>query len=99
MAFRFNSNLFSQASRSLAAGLSIIGLMLVGFGVLIIALPELFAFLAAMVFFIAGITAVSAAVKMFISINRMFKSQGDDNSDEPYRVNVRVRRQDDDVEF
>ncbi len=38
----------------MASGILVVGLLLIGFGMLILALPELFAFLAAAVFFVAG---------------------------------------------
>ena len=62
MDFRFYSSALSRASRAVAATIMIVGLLLIGFGVLIAALPEFFAYLAALVFFIAALTrsAVSA---------------------------------------
>ena len=54
MPFRFYTNILSQASRTMASGIMVVGLLLIGFGVVIIALPELFAYLAATVFFSLG---------------------------------------------
>jgi len=64
MPLRFYTNMMSQASRSVASGILVVGLLLIGFGTLIIALPELFAFLAAAVFFIAGAGCSIVAIKI-----------------------------------
>jgi Na+-transporting methylmalonyl-CoA/oxaloacetate decarboxylase gamma subunit len=89
MVFRYYTNVISQATRSFARGTFLFGLFLVGFGVLILALPAVFAFLAAMVFFIGGFGAVITAIKMFLANRRMDKMNSDDRGD--YRENVRVR--------
>ena len=65
MDFRFYTNAIAQASRSIAAVIFIAGLLLIGFGVIIIALPELFATLAAIVFSVAGVGCSIIAVKIF----------------------------------
>lgn len=69
-------------------GILTTGLMLIGFGVLILALPAIFAFLAAMVFFIAGLGLASTALKIFLA-NRHFKKTTNDPND-VYRENVRI---------
>jgi hypothetical protein len=43
MVFRYYSNALSQASRSVASAIMIVGLLLIGFGVLRAALPQFFA--------------------------------------------------------
>jgi len=53
--FDFYTNAVSQATRKAAMGIFVVGLLLIGFGILILALPELFAMLAALIFFIAGL--------------------------------------------
>jgi protein-S-isoprenylcysteine O-methyltransferase Ste14 len=90
MSFRFYSNLVSQASRRAAGAIFIVGLLLVGFGLLIIALPKLFATLAAMVFFVAGISCAATAIRIFLAINRAEKLDGEFGDDEGRR-NVRIR--------
>ena len=65
MVFRYYTNAISQASRNVAAAIFIVGLMLIGFGVIIVALPELFAYLAAGVFLVAGVGCAITAVKIF----------------------------------
>ena len=88
MSFRFYRNAVSQASRAFAKGTFITGLLLIGFGVLILALSEIFVFLAAGVFFIAGIGCAITGVKIFMSQRRFEKN----NSEvaEGYRQNVRI---------
>ncbi len=88
MSFRFYTDAISQASRAVAAWIFIVGLLLIGFGVIIIALPDIFAFLAAMVFFIAGIGCGTTAIKIFLAQRRLDKFDSDDS--QGYRRNVRI---------
>jgi cyanate permease len=93
MPFRFYTNMVSQASRTVATSILVVGLLLIGFGMLIIALPELFALLAATVFFIAGVGCAVTAVKILWAQRRFDKSSPDEVS--VYRENVRIHRDDD----
>ena len=88
MSFRFWINAISQASRGIAAGIFVVGLLLIGFGVIILALPEIFALLAAAVFFIAGIGCGITAVKIFLAQRKLNKISSDDT--ETYRENVQI---------
>ncbi len=88
MSFRFYTNAISQASRTVATGIFIVGLVLIGFGVIIIALPEIFAFLAAAVFFIAGIGCGTTAIKIFLAQRKLNKMTPDDS--QSYRKNVQI---------
>ena len=88
MSFRFYTDAISQASRAVAAWIFIAGLLLIGFGVIIIALPEIFAFLAAMVFFIAGIGCGTTPIKIFLAQRKLGKFETDDS--QGYRRNVRI---------
>ena len=88
MPFRFYTNLLSQASRSVASGILVVGLLLIGFGVIIVALPELFAYLAAMVFFVAGLGCAATAAKILWAQRRIDRLNGDDL--DVYRKNVRI---------
>jgi len=88
MIFRFWTNAISQASRGLAAGIFVVGLLLTGFGIVILALPEVFAFLAAAVFFIAGIGCAITSVKIFLAQRRLDKLA--DSKSYDYRENVEI---------
>ena len=88
MNFRFYTNAISQASRAVAAGIFIVGLLLIGFGVIIAALPEIFAYLAAAMFFIAGIGCGITAVKIFWAQRKLDKINSDDS--QGYRKNVQI---------
>jgi membrane protein implicated in regulation of membrane protease activity len=88
MSFRFYTNMISQASRRIAATIFIVGLLLIGFGVIILALPQIFAFLAAAVFFIAGVGCGITAVKIFW-VQRKFVNLNRDESQD-YRQNVQI---------
>jgi len=88
MSFRMFTNMVSQASRSMAAGILTVGLLLIGFGILILVLPALFAMLAALVFFIAGISCAGTALKIYIAQRRLNKFTRDDS--QGYRKNVQI---------
>ena len=86
--FRFYTNAISQASKSIATWIFIVGLLLVGFGILILALPALFAMLAAAVFFIVGAGCGVTAIKIFLAQRQLNKIDSDDS--QGYRENVRI---------
>ena len=88
MDFRFYTNAISQASRTVAAITFIVGLLLIGFGVIILALPEIFAFLAAVVFFIVGVGCGITAIKIFWAQRKLDKLSSDDS--QGYRKNVHI---------
>jgi cobalamin biosynthesis protein CobD/CbiB len=92
--FRFYSDAISNASKSFAWGVFVFGLILAGFGVLILALPELFAFLAAAVFFIAGAGCVWTAVKIYLVQRQIDRITQDDRTGG--RKNVRIHIEDGD---
>jgi uncharacterized membrane protein len=88
MVFRYYTNAISRASRNVAAGIFIVGMILIGFGFMIYLLPKFFATLAAMVFFIAGIGCGITAVKIFWTLRKM--DQAGSNPPEAYRENVQI---------
>jgi len=88
MSFRFYTNVISQASRNFAAGLFITGLLLIGFGFLVYILRDLFAVLASIVFFVAGVGCGITAVKIFWAQHKIDKMNSNDSQD--YRENVRI---------
>ena len=87
MSFRFYTNAISQASRNFAAGLFIVGLLLIGFGFLVYILRDLFAVLASIVFFVAGVSCGITAVKIFLAQRRLDRRI---DSAKPYRENVQI---------
>jgi len=89
MSFRFYTNAISQASRNFAAGLFIIGMLLVGFGFLIYVLRELFAILFAILFCVAGLGCGTTAVKIFWA-QRKFEKMDSDDGTMDYRRNVQI---------
>ena len=88
MSFRFYTNAVSRASKNVAAGIFIVGLLLIGFGFLIYVLKEIFAVLAAIVFSVAGAGCMITAVKIFLAQKKLDKlsSEGSDG----YRENVHI---------
>jgi hypothetical protein len=93
MNFRFYTNAISQASKRVAAGIFTVGLLLIGFGVIIIALPEIFALLAAGVFFIVGAGCGVTAIKIFLAQRQLNKINSDDS--QGYRENVQIHIEED----
>jgi len=89
MSFRFYTNVISQASRNFAAGLFIVGLLLIGFGFLVYILRDLFAILASIVFFIVGLACGTTAVKIFLAQRKLDKMNSDDGTT-GHRRNVRI---------
>jgi hypothetical protein len=88
MSFGFYANAISQASKRAAAGLFITGLLLIGFGLLVYILRDLFAILAAIIFFVAGVGCAVTAAKILLA-QRRFKKAGRDDSG-LYRENVQI---------
>ena len=86
MVFRFYSNTISQASRAFAAGVFIVGMVLIGFGFLIFLLPKFFATLAAIVFCMIGIGCMVTAVKIFL----FSKNHEPSDPSDVYRENVHI---------
>jgi len=88
MSFSFYTNAISRASRGIAAGIFITGMVLVGFGFMIYLLPKFFATLAAIVFFVAGAGCATTAVKIFLAQRKLDKLNRDDS--DGYRKNVQI---------
>ena len=97
MDFRFYTNAISQATRKAAVGIFVVGLLLIGFGILILALPELFAMLAALIFFIAGIGCTGTALKIYLAQRRLDKFTS--SSSEDYRENVQIHIEEHNSDF
>jgi hypothetical protein len=72
----------------MASGILVVSLLLIGFGVVIVALPELFAYLAATIFFLAGAGCAATALKIFWAQRRIDRFNADDL--DVYRKNVRI---------
>jgi len=89
MVFRFYSQTLSQASRAMAIGIFMLGLMLISLGVLIAAFPKVFAYLVAALFVLAGLGCAGAAVRILLAYRQAAKTaagEGDMRSD-----NIRIR--------
>lgn len=88
MSFRFYTNAISQASKNVAAGIFITGLLLIGFGFLIYILKEIFAILAAIVFSFSGAVCLITSVKIFLALRKLDKITFEDS--QSYRENVHI---------
>lgn len=90
MVFRFFfSEHASEATKGLAKGSLVLGLLLIGFGMLVFILRDLFALLAAAIFFIGGFSSIGYAIKLFVAAHRM--RRGSKGPDSAYRENVNIR--------
>lgn len=83
------SNHVSQVTKGLAKGSLLLGLLLIGFGMLVFILRDLFALLAAAIFFIGGFSSIGYAIKLFIAAHRV--RRGSKDPDGAYRENVNIR--------
>ena len=91
----FYKDVIGQASRTVAAGIFIVGLVLTGFGFMIYLLPKFFATLAAIVFFVGGIGCGVTAVKIFMAQKHLNKMASDESR--AYRKNVHIHTEHDEV--
>jgi len=93
MSFRFYTTLLSQASKRIASGILIVGLLLIGFGVLIYALPRIFATIAAFFFFIVGGGCFVSGVKLLWTQREIDKMSSGGIDD--FRQNVHIHHEED----
>ena len=92
MVFRYYTNAVSQASRAVASGILIVGMVLIGFGFMIFLLPKFFATLASIVFWIMGFGCAITAIKIFWASRKMDEANPDPS--EAYRENVQIHIED-----
>ena len=93
--FKYSSNPLTQATAGAAAAVFIVGMLLIGFALLIFALPKLFATIASLFFVLAGVSTIGFSIKLLIASKRiddMTKPRDD------YRENVQIHRGHDDSE-
>jgi len=88
MVFRYYTSAISNATKGLAKGIFVAGLLLIGFAAMVLAVPEIFAALVAGIFVIAGVGCIITAIKIFW---RSKKFERKDNKDsDAYRENVQI---------
>ena len=85
----FLSN-FNNTTKSLAKGSFFTGLFLIGFGMLIFVLKDIFAFLAAAIFFIGGFSAIGYSVRLFMASR---KHRDTNSGEKAYRKNVTIHHE------
>ena len=73
----------------------ITGLLLIGFGMLVFILRDLFAFLAAAIFFMAGFSAIGYAIKIFWASRKLDRQTHSGKT--VFRENVEVHYSDDET--
>jgi hypothetical protein len=79
--------MFSQATRGMAKGSFFTGLFLIGFGMLVFVLRDVFAFIAAAIFFMTGFSAILYSIKLFWASSQMRKSGANRDG---HRDNVQI---------
>ena len=82
-------NPFRQVTTGMAKGSLITGLILIGLGMLVWVLKEIFALIAMILFFMAGFSAIGYSARLFILQWKMKKQNN------VYRQGVEVHFQDD----
>ena len=85
----FQGNPMREATKGMAKGALFTGLFLIGFGMLVFILRDIFAFLAAAIFFMAGFSAIGYAIRLFILQHKM------KDTDDAYRKNVQIHYEED----
>lgn len=85
----FQGNPIRMATRGMAKGALLMGLFLIGFGMLVFILRDVFAFIAAAIFFMAGFSALGYAIRLFVLQHKM------KNMDPDYRKNVQIHYEQD----
>ena len=89
----FMSDGVSQATKGIAKGSFFLGLVLIGFGMLVFILRDLFALLAAAIFFISGFSAICYGAKLFWTVRKF--NRGQNSGKNAYRKNVQIHNEDD----
>jgi len=89
MIFRTYSQTLSQASKTMAAGILMVGLMLISLGVLVAAFPKVFAYVVAAILVTAGLGFAVTALKIFLMHRRLTRK--DSGQDDMRSPNIQVR--------
>ena len=91
MFYKSYTSAVSQASKTASAWFVVVGLMLIGFGMLVWILKEIFALLAAALFFVVGFFCGVTGIKIYLA-QRQFDKMNKGDADD-YRKNVRIHRE------
>lgn len=86
MFFNFYSSSFSQLSKGYAKVLFIVGLLLIGFGMLVWIFKEVLAVIAATIFIIVGGICCFNAIRIFIGTIKTDKDDGGRSSNVKIRI-------------
>ena len=86
----FSGNPMREATKGMAKGAFVTGLILIGLGMLVWVLKEIFAIIAMIIFFMAGFSALGYAIRLFLMQRKM--KTGDD----AYRQNVQIHYEEND---
>ncbi len=78
----------SRATKGIAKGSFFFGLLLIGFGMLVFVLRDIFAIIAAGIFFLAGFSAIGYGCKLFWAARKFNRTPG--SSENAYRKNVQI---------
>ncbi len=88
MVLRYYTNAVSSATKGLARTIFIVGLLLIGFAAMILAMPAIFAALVAAIFVIAGVGCIGTAVKIFWKYRKLARDSR--SNPDAYRENVQI---------
>lgn len=95
MFFKYYNNSLNQVSKGFGKGLFVVGLLLVGFGVLVYIFKEVLAIIAATIFTIVGVVCCFNGIKIYLR-GQIFKNS---SGPEEKRENVRIHIDHDDSDF
>jgi hypothetical protein len=88
MVFNFYSNSFSNISKGFAKGLFIVGLLLIGFGILVWIFKEVLALIAAAIFMAIGAVCCFNAIKIFIISWKSDKNNDNDGRSDNVKIHI-----------
>ncbi|MDD5011190.1 MAG: hypothetical protein PHQ00_03600 [Phycisphaerae bacterium] len=87
MLFNFYSNSLNQVTKGFAKGLFVIGLLLIGFGILVWIFKEILAIIAAAIFMAVGFVCCFNAVKIFF-ISWKSRDNGNDGRSDNVKIHI-----------
>lgn len=74
--FFYQSDPLRRATKSMAKGSFLAGLVLIALGLLVWLLKDIFAIIAMIIFFVAGFSAIGYSIRLFI-VQHQMKKRGD----------------------
>ncbi|TFG45669.1 MAG: hypothetical protein E4H40_08020 [Candidatus Brocadiia bacterium] len=93
MVFKFYSNTISNASRNLAGGIFMLGLILIGIGFLVWVLRNFFVMIFSILFYALGTGCIIFAAKILWAAHKINKEIHDSDRRENVRIHIEENHQ------